>query len=183
MNCVVLTPVEQVGCRPAFFGRNKHTTRASSLLGSTKIDRDLNFEWVAWFPRAYSPRSFAGIFKQIAEITSYRPTSPLRIPASERQISSVWPTTIIGIWKAGMAVRLRDESSRNRCASPKCHRTRGPLRISNIQFEAERRELKHRQAHVWTICVESFRLVLGRTRPVRRHQDSCRRFGMSRGFS
>jgi hypothetical protein len=32
------------------------------------------------------------------------------------------------------------------CGSPKCHRTRGALRISNIQFEAERRELKQNKA-------------------------------------
>jgi hypothetical protein len=43
--------------------------------------------------------------------------------------------------------------------------------------------LLNRKQSVWTISGESFMLVLGRTRPVRRHQDFGRRFGISRGFS
>jgi len=39
-----------------------------------------------------------------------------------------------------------DPQSPQHCGSPKCHRPPGALRISNIQFEAERREFKQDKA-------------------------------------
>jgi hypothetical protein len=56
-------------------------------------------------------------------------------------------------------------SLRQRCGSPKCHRTRGALRIRNIEFEAERREFKQDKAWNIVTCPLAGEITIRQAQP------------------